>query len=77
MITTKKEAAEAWRHQQAERLLELFEAATGRHAPSLEELVRWVKSSRGREIIKSGSNDVRSFVGRMSREARTFKQFDL
>jgi hypothetical protein len=48
---TKKEAARAYNIAQAQRILDLFQASTGRAAKSINELTNWATSPVGEAVL--------------------------
>jgi hypothetical protein len=53
---TDKEAAEAYRLLQAQRILDLFEKDRGRPARTIEELDAWVGSPEGQALLAINKN---------------------
>jgi hypothetical protein len=51
-----KEAAEAWRLLQAQRILDLFAKAKGYDARTIEELEAWVGSPEGQAVLALNKN---------------------
>jgi hypothetical protein len=54
-----KEDAEKWRLRQAEELLKLFEKETGSPATSMEELMAWFSSARGKFVVEKNAKLLR------------------
>jgi hypothetical protein len=48
---TDKEAGDAYRLAQAQKMLDLFEEAHGRAATSTEEISKWVASDKGKAAL--------------------------